>query len=180
VRLIPTPAVASREAARKAAVPADAAPTQPAELPFLTDPAVRAAALRRAMRLVRTRADAEDAVQEATVRALRYRASFLPGAAGTPWFLQIVSRVSLAGALPRDPRGEPAPTPVDFEQSYALHAAIDALPPSQRRVVVLHDLDGLTTREIAALDGVPHSTVRTRLRRARLALRVALEGVAAA
>jgi DNA-directed RNA polymerase specialized sigma24 family protein len=45
---------------------------------------------------------------------------------------------------------------------------------------VLHDLDGLTTREIASLDGIPHSTVRTRLRRARFALRVALEEVVAA
>jgi len=156
---------------------------------FLADPTVRAAAMRRALRLVQTRADAEDAVQEATVRALRYRGSLRPGSPGAPWFLRIVSRVSL-DIVSRRARVQPvswvesfdqASRPLlDFEQSYTLHAAVEALPSSQRRVVVLHDLDGLTTREIASLDGVPHSTVRTRLRRARLALRIALEPVVAA
>jgi RNA polymerase sigma-70 factor (ECF subfamily) len=161
---------------------------EPGELTFLADPTVRAAAMRRALRLVRTRADAEDAVQEATVRALRYRGSLRPGSPGAPWFLQIVSRISL-DIVSRRARVEPvsrvepfaqASLALDFEQSFTLHAAVEALPSSQRRVVVLHDLDGLTTREIASLDGVPHSTVRTRLRRARLALRVALETVVAA
>jgi DNA-directed RNA polymerase specialized sigma24 family protein len=57
-----------------------------AELTFLADPTVRAAALRRALRFMQTRADAEDAVQEATVRALRYRGSLRCGSLGTPWF----------------------------------------------------------------------------------------------
>lgn len=156
---------------------------------FLADPLVRAAAMRRALPLVRTRVDAEDAVQEATVRALRYRTSLRPGSPGTPWFLQIVSRVSL-DIVSRRARVEPVPGVerlaeasrplLDFEQSYAVHAAVEALPSNQRRVVVLHDLDGLTTREIASLDRVPHSTVRARLRRARIALRVALQEVVAA
>jgi RNA polymerase sigma-70 factor (ECF subfamily) len=159
------------------------------ELMFLADPVVRAAAMRRALRLVRMRADAEDAVQEATVRALRYRGSLRPRSPGVPWFLGIVSRVSLDIVSRRarvqpvsrvEPVAQASRPPLDFEQSYTLHAAVEALPSSQRRVVVLHDLDGLTTREIASLDGVPHSTVRTRLRRARLALRIALEQVVAA
>jgi RNA polymerase sigma-70 factor (ECF subfamily) len=159
---------------------------QTAETMFLADPKVRAVAMRRALRLVRMPADAEDAVQEATVRALRYRGSLRAESTGIPWFLQIVSRVSL-DIVSRRARFQPvswvAPVSwplVDFEQSYTVHAAVEALPSSQRRVVVLHDLDGLTTREIASLDGVPHSTVRTRLRRARLALRSALEPVVAA
>jgi RNA polymerase sigma-70 factor, ECF subfamily len=161
---------------------------EPGELMFLVDPAVRAAAIRRAHRLVRTRADAEDAVQEATLRALRYRRSLRLGAPGAPWFLRIVSRVSLdivarrsrVQLLPGVERfAEAASPPLDFEQSYTVHAAVEALPSSQRRVVELHDLDGFTTREIASLDGVPHSTIRARLRRARIALRIALEEVAA-
>ena len=156
---------------------------------FLAEPTVRAAAMRRALRVVRTRADAEDAVQEAMARALRYRGSFRPGSSGRPWFLKIVSRVSL-DIVSHRARVEPVPwverieqdrgPALDFEQAYTVHAAVDALPPNQRRVVMLHDLNGLTTREIASLDGVPHSTVRTRLRRARLALRLALEEVTAA
>jgi RNA polymerase sigma-70 factor (ECF subfamily) len=161
----------------------------PSELMFLADPLVRAAAMRRALPLVRTRVDAEDVVQEATVRALRYRGSLRAGSPGTPWFLRIVSRVSLdmvsrrarIEALPRvEPLAEASWPVLDLEQSYTVHAAVESLPSSQRRVVVLHDLDGLTTREIASLEGIPHSTVRTRLRRARLALRVALQEVLAA
>jgi DNA-directed RNA polymerase specialized sigma24 family protein len=59
-----------------------------------------------------------------------------------------------------------------------LREAIDALPATQRRLVVLHDLGGYTTGDIATRDQVPHSTVRTRLRRARLALRSSLEAAA--
>jgi len=40
--------------------------------------------------------------------------------------------------------------------------------------VILHDLEGFTTGAIAVRAGVPASTVRTRLRRARIALRGAL------
>ena len=159
------------------------------DLKFLADPTVRAAAIRRALRLVRSRADAEDAVQEAMVRALRYRASLRPGSSGAPWFLRIVTRIALdmvASGARLEPvarlesLAEPSTPLLDLERSHTVHAAVDALPSNQRRVVVLHDLDGLTTREIASLDGVPHSTVRTRLRRGRLALRLALgEAVAA-
>jgi RNA polymerase sigma factor (sigma-70 family) len=162
-------------------------PIEPGELPFLVDPAVRAAAIRRAQRLLRTRADAEDAVQEATLRALRYRGSLQPGSSGARWFLAIVARVSLdivarrsrLELLPLEPFARASTPLLDFEQSYTVHTAVEALPSSQRRVVELHDLDGFTTREIASLDGVPHSTIRTRLRRARIALRLALEEVAA-
>ncbi len=147
--------------------------------------------MRRALQVVRTRADAEDAVQEASVRALRYRASLRPGG-GPPWFLRIVLRVSLdiaAGgrrsvAVAEAPGEGVAPPSeaavLDRERSRTIRSALAGLPQAQRRAVMLHDVDGLTTRAIAAREGVPASTVRTRLRRGRTALRAALREEAAA
>lgn len=51
---------------------------------------------------------------------------------------------------------------------------VDALPPEQREPIYLYYVEGYSTREIAAITEVAHNTVRTRLRRARLALRAAL------
>lgn len=53
--------------------------------------------------------------------------------------------------------------------------AISALPATQREVLVLRDLEGLSTREVAQVVGVTEVNVKTRLHRARLALRAALE-----
>lgn len=156
------------------------------ELGFLADPALRAAALRRALRVTHRAADAEDAVQDAAVRALRSAATFRHGAAGAPWFLTIVNRASidLAARRARDERALIAPPDaadpgaesvvLRNERRAAVRRALSQLPPEQRRVVVLHDLDGETTRAIAARDAVPHSTVRTRLRRGRHLLRTLL------
>jgi RNA polymerase sigma-70 factor (ECF subfamily) len=53
--------------------------------------------------------------------------------------------------------------------------AIAGLPPTQREVLVLRDLEGLSTREVARVVGVSEDNVKTRLHRARIALRAALE-----
>jgi RNA polymerase sigma-70 factor (ECF subfamily) len=56
----------------------------------------------------------------------------------------------------------------------ALYAALATLPEEQRAVFALREWDGLEYEEIAAVEGVPVGTVRSRLSRAREALRVAL------
>lgn len=53
--------------------------------------------------------------------------------------------------------------------------AIATLPPAQREVLVLRDLEGLSTREVAGVVGVSEDNVKTRLHRARVALRSALQ-----
>jgi RNA polymerase sigma-70 factor, ECF subfamily len=53
----------------------------------------------------------------------------------------------------------------------ALDVALGGLPPHQRRAIVLHDVAGYSSQEIAQLDGLQHNTVRTRLFRARRAMR---------
>lgn len=144
----------------------------------LGDPKVRATALRLARHLGSR--DPEDVVQEAAERALRYRGTLRSGAPIEPWLMRIVSRVAIDAhrrveTIPVDDTShfDRAARP-DFFQTYALHDAVATLPESQRRLVVLHDFYGFKTHEIASDDGVNHSTVKTRLRRARLALRSAL------
>ena len=56
----------------------------------------------------------------------------------------------------------------------AMGAALRRLSPDLRQVLQAMVLDGLTVRETAVLLGVPEGTVKTRARRARIALREAL------
>jgi RNA polymerase sigma factor (sigma-70 family) len=140
--------------------------------------------------------DAEDVVQDASLRAFRAIRSFAGGSARA-WVLSIVRNtayswlrknrpaavvtvddlgaVELAQAKPGDPD---TPTPeaallakIDAEQ---LRAAIAALPAPFRETLVLRDIEGLDYREIAQATEVPIGTVMSRLARARSRLAAAL------
>ena len=58
-----------------------------------------------------------------------------------------------------------------------LRKALQALPSAHRIVVVLREIEGLSTREVAAVTGISEANVKTRLHRARVMLRRALEDV---
>jgi RNA polymerase sigma factor (sigma-70 family) len=138
--------------------------------------------------MLRDRELADDAAQEAFLRAFRYAPSYdaRRGAVAT-WLLSIARNVAIDIA-----RVKPA-TPVDpdvvaSELDLAVHdAALDVperehvrkavatLPPEQRRALVLAVYAGRTAREISELDGVALGTVKTRIRGAMLKLRVMLE-----
>jgi len=60
-----------------------------------------------------------------------------------------------------------------------LRAAMTALPPSQRVIVFLREMEGLSTREVARVMDISESNVKTQLHRARVRLREELEGVRA-
>jgi RNA polymerase sigma-70 factor (ECF subfamily) len=60
------------------------------------------------------------------------------------------------------------------ELRQAIQTAVDGLPESQRSVFLLRDVDGLSTEETGEVLGVTVPTVKTRLHRARLALRGAI------
>jgi RNA polymerase sigma-70 factor (ECF subfamily) len=61
------------------------------------------------------------------------------------------------------------------ENRVFVRAAIDRLPDSHRTVLLLRDIEGLDTEETASQLGVSKAAVKTRLHRARLALRGLLD-----
>ena len=66
---------------------------------------------------------------------------------------------------------------VDDWNSGRLRRALQQLPPSYRMIVVMREIEGLSTKEVAEITGLSDANVKTRLHRARLMLRHHLEGV---
>ena len=139
--------------------------------------------------LLKSEPDAQDVVQEAYLRALRFFRTFR-GGDGRAWLLTIVRNTAYSwisrnrGAVPpadfdEDQHADPAP-PVDIElirkaDSAALRKAMENLPTEFREVVVLRDLEGLSYKEIAEVADLPIGTVMSRLARARSRLKSALQ-----
>ena len=72
---------------------------------------------------------------------------------------------------------EPTPTEIKDEE---VSAALDALSPEHRQILLMSDVEEFTYKEIAAILRVPIGTVMSRLSRARAALREKVRGTAAA
>jgi RNA polymerase sigma-70 factor (ECF subfamily) len=151
----------------------------------------RRLAFRAAYLVTRGSADAEDATQEAFVKAYYALHRFRPGAAFRPWILRIVAnearnrvrsarrRESLALRLAEDrPSGASAQAPeaaaVSADTARALLAALSALPERDRLVVSYRYLLELSEAETAAALGVRAGTVKSRLSRALEKLRASL------
>ena len=73
------------------------------------------------------------------------------------------------------PGADPESLALERVQRETILAAVAALPPVHRVVIVLYDLQGHSYEEIGAMLDLPLGTVKSRLNRARLALRAALE-----
>ena len=148
------------------------------------------AAYRLARWLVRDEHDAEDVVQEASLRALRYFRTFT-GGNGRAWFLQIVRntcsgwRARRNGAATTDlfdedrhstirPVNNPESLLLQSETASAIERAIGGLPDRSRELFVLRELEGLSYRELSDAIGIPMGTVMSSLSRARQAFRGAL------
>jgi RNA polymerase sigma-70 factor (ECF subfamily) len=144
--------------------------------------------------LVRNEADAEDVVQEAYLRALRYFGGFRGEAASQSraWLLTIVrnmahtwrhrrraesSATEFDEALHSEAadEGEPADAVLTRRDTHeTLAQALDRLPPDLREVLVLREIEGLSYKEIGDVAGVPIGTVMSRLSRARKRLQATL------
>jgi len=145
--------------------------------------------------LMRNVADAEDAVQECYLRALRHFDSYR-GPAMKPWLLAILRNVCNAEFARRskqevpvdDFKDEPAtqddpiwqqpqPSPeaalLSQHDSEAIRRLVADLPHPFREVIVLREINDLSYNEIAQVAGVPVGTVMSRLARARSMLRLA-------
>ena len=145
--------------------------------------------------LLRDEAAAEDAVQEASMRAFRYFDS-LRGEDARPWLLGIVRNTCFTqlerqrngpelvefddeqfeAALGAAERGSADPAArLQRQQARAqVDAALRALSPALREVIVLREFDDLEYAQIAKIVAVPIGTVMSRLSRAREKLRGAL------
>ncbi len=143
--------------------------------------------------VLRDEGRAADAAQDTFVRAWRHAGSFDPRRGSvTTWLLAIARNVAIdrgrtetvRGVDPVDtativlPSSRPGPEDdaVTRAETERVTAALAALPETQRRCVLLATVGGRTTREIAATEGIPLGTAKTRLRdgllrvRARLAI----------
>jgi RNA polymerase sigma-70 factor (ECF subfamily) len=148
------------------------------------------AAYNLARHLLRNPHDAEDAVQEAFLRAVRYFDGFR-GVDGRAWLLRIVRNTCFTQLR----RGRTGGEHVEFDEQ--VHTAEDestgpeadlvrtmtadlvrerlaGLPAEFREVLVLRELEGMSYKEIAQVAGVPIGTVMSRLSRARRQLVAAL------
>ena len=158
-----------------------------AVLPYLN------AAYTLARYLTRNEHDAEDVVQDACLRALKYFNSFRGegGPSARAWLLAIVRNTAYtwrrrhrADALVTefdetehsDAAADDHPEDVLLQSSAkeTLGRALDRLAPEFREVMVLRELEGLSYKEISEVAGVPVGTVMSRLSRARARLQAAL------
>jgi RNA polymerase sigma-70 factor, ECF subfamily len=133
--------------------------------------------------LTRNGTDAEDVVQEACERALKYFSAFR-GTDAKAWFLTIVRHACydwlkrnrpseiVSGDGPAleeapDPAGTPEQIVTRNASAMALNEAIAALPLGYREVLILRELEELPYKEIARVVDIPIGTVMSRLARAR-------------
>lgn len=133
-----------------------------------------------AMRLTGQPADAEDVVHDTWLRAVDALQRFEWRSSLRTWLTSIL--VNRTRELERQARSvlpleedlapdEPPPQLPRDVDPLDLEAAIHALPPGYRRVLVLHDVDGFTHDDIAALLGIDPGTSKSQLARARRRLR---------
>jgi RNA polymerase sigma-70 factor (ECF subfamily) len=148
-----------------------------------------------ALGIVGSHDDAMDLSQDAFARAFRARRSLDPDRPFYPWFYQILRRLCFnhlrnqktrrarleeaAGWLADRAGARAAEAAPDrmaerAELRARLEAAIAALPPHEREVIVMREFEGLRYREIADLLGIPIGTVMSRLYAARKALAATL------
>jgi RNA polymerase sigma-70 factor (ECF subfamily) len=153
---------------------------------------------RTARAILREDGEAEDAVQEAYIKAIRGIHTFRSDAKLSTWLVRITVNealaklrrnrrtaavIPLAGDLPggetmTDMTDETTPTPEEQalrgEARRVIERRIDALPDSFRAVFVLRAVEEMSVEETAAVLDIPEATVRTRFFRARALLREAL------
>ena len=158
-----------------------------------------------AVRLTRSRTDAEDLVQDAALLAFRAFDSFEPGTNFKAWFFRILTnafysrhrkekhdranistedlpplylytRTAEIGLHSQEP--DPAAALMDRFDSEQVAAALDALPTEYRTVASLYFIEDFSYQQIADIVGCPVGTVRSRLHRGRRMLQKALWRVA--
>lgn len=158
-----------------------------------------------ALRMTRNRADAEDVVQEAFIKAFSSFHQFKPGTNLKAWLFRILTNTYINGyrKAQRRPQTADGDDVEDWQIARAashdatglrsaevealdtipderIREALDSLSDDFRQVVMLADVEGFAYKEIAEIMGTPIGTVMSRLNRARKQLRAQLTEVAGA
>lgn len=147
------------------------------------------------MKMAKSRALADDLLQQTFLKVHRARSAYVRGADPTPWIYAIAHRtfidetrrkkravVQAAEEIPEVAAGitgEPDGTrdePPDPELTKAALEALEDLPTGQREAVVLTKLDGKTVAEAAAIAGTTVGAMKVRAHRGYEALRKLLGG----
>ncbi len=150
----------------------------------------RAALTRRCTRVLGSRSDAEDAVQETLLRAWRHHGRFQGRCRLDSWLHRIATNVCADMLNARSKRAEPV-DPVSLQSApiegdagtdpaeqtltdeafrLAMVVAIERLPARQRAVLTLREVFGWRTSEVAELLGISVAAVNSLLQRARASL----------
>jgi RNA polymerase sigma factor (sigma-70 family) len=136
--------------------------------------------------LTRNDSDAEDIVQEAYLRAFKFHQSFRGGDA-RPWLLRIVRNVYYTWSRQNTERlrvdldedlvsadpcfANPEEVLLQNSTGLMLHKALEMLPARSRELLILHEFEGMSYKQISTVVGVPAGTVMSGLSRARAHLR---------
>lgn len=140
--------------------------------------------------------DAEDTTQEVLLKSLPYLTKIDSPRALAVWLYKVTRNqcwmkhrrskfapketLGLEDLMPdsaelrwlhSEPRNSPEALAISAQENERLHQAILRIPPSYRLILVLHDMEGLDTTEVASVTGLQEGTVRVRLHRARLFVR---------
>jgi RNA polymerase sigma-70 factor (ECF subfamily) len=154
------------------------------------------------LRITGSREEAEDCVQEAFLKAFSSLRHFRGESAFSTWLYRVAVNVAndsnrrqqhrplssselyatddsseedpVMRTLPAD-SGDPAQEMARTERREVVLRALRALPEHHRTIIILSDLQGLSYEEIASVIGAKVGTVKSRLNRARLALKERLE-----
>ncbi len=146
--------------------------------------------------------DADDAMQEALLKTYRYAARIREPEAFRAWLYRTVRNACLIGRRKKanepdrfvslddaaadlegrerridavDPARDPEKQAINSGLRARLRRSLAAVPRPYRVVVVLREIEGLSTREVAEVMGISEANVKTRLHRARMLLREHLE-----
>jgi RNA polymerase sigma-70 factor (ECF subfamily) len=142
----------------------------------------QAAVYRVGLRMLGSRADAEDVTQDTFVRAWRSLGRFRAQNALRTWLYRIVTRrcldtiaarrttVQLEAAAVDPIAPDPAIVVEQHARIEAVMRAVAALPADQRAALVLREFEGLAYAELAEVLGISVASVKGRLHRARLTI----------
>jgi len=131
-----------------------------------------------AYRLLGNRADAEDAVQRALLKAFEARESYVSRWAVSTWLYRVLTNVCI-DELRRRRRTPPEELPRGRAgagvERLDLARALDTVPREARVLLALHYVNGLGYRELAVIRGISVNTVKSQLARGKQILKRALE-----